>query len=62
MLRYDIATASDARSAREEARRWLHEYNRGDVSAAQAVRNWLDRTGSQIPAVESLDPTERATH
>jgi predicted RecB family nuclease len=49
MVRYDAAAAGD-----ESARRWLLDYNRGDVEATMALREWM--TSSVVPAVEELEP------
>jgi predicted RecB family nuclease len=49
MIRYDAAVAGD-----QAARDWLLAYNRGDVRATAALREWLDRTASGCPAVETL--------
>ncbi len=55
MLRYDVAVGSSSEAEREEARRWLLTYNRGDVEATRAVREWLDRGSGSIPSIESLE-------
>ena len=36
-MRYDLAAAGD-----EGSRRWLLDYNRGDVEATLAIREWMD--------------------
>ncbi len=56
MLRYDVAANPEPSPARDEAREWLLSYNRGDVQATLAIRDWLDRESNTIPAIESLDP------
>lgn len=47
MVWYDAATAGD-----EAARRWLLEYNRGDVGATRAVRDWME--SALVPGIEGL--------
>ena len=47
MIRYDEAAgASD----------WLLAYNRSDVEATLARREWLDRAGSSLPPAADLGP------
>ncbi|MEP7224342.1 MAG: TM0106 family RecB-like putative nuclease [Actinomycetota bacterium] len=55
MLRYEVAVGSDADAA-ENGRRWLLTYNRGDVEATLALRDWLERDADAIPPIGTLDP------
>jgi len=52
-LRYDDAVGTDPGVA-ESARPWLLDYNRGDVEATRALREWLDHQASGCPSVEDL--------
>jgi predicted RecB family nuclease len=53
MLRYD--TAADPHSPDStNARQWLLDYNRNDVEATAALRQWLDSTARTSPRVEDL--------
>ena len=37
----------------EEARHWLLEYNRGDVEATRAVREWMVGPGTNVPELDA---------
>ena len=56
MLKYEVAARSDQEDARVDARAWLLSYNRGDVEATLAIRDWLDRDGALLPSIESVAP------
>jgi len=52
MVRYEEATDPYAASEERDAmRRWLLDYNRGDVEATLRIRDWLDTEGADLPAV-----------
>ena len=53
MLRYDQAVGAGSADERQEARAWLLEYNRGDVLATRAIRDWME--AETIPSVETLE-------
>ena len=54
MLYYETAVqAADATGA-EDARTWLLTYNRNDVEATAALRDWLGTGASACPSIESL--------
>jgi len=52
MVHYLEATAGNA-----NARTWLVDYNRGDVEATLAIREWLTRNGHQWPEVATALPS-----
>ncbi len=52
IVRYDAAIGSG--SAAQAARDWLLEYNRCDVEATRALRDWLDGPAGDCPAVQDL--------
>jgi predicted RecB family nuclease len=49
MVRYDAAAAGD-----DTARQWLLDYNRGDVQATLALREWM--ASATVTGVEEPDP------
>jgi predicted RecB family nuclease len=55
MIRYDAAVGAAAEAEREQARDWLLAYNRSDVEATLALREWLDREGRAFPSIEDVE-------
>jgi predicted RecB family nuclease len=55
MIRYDQAVGADAGPA-AAARDWLLAYNRNDVEATRALRDWLGNEATACPPVEDLRP------
>jgi predicted RecB family nuclease len=51
MLYHSWATHPD-HPDQAAARSWLLDYNRGDVEATLAIRDWLDGVGAEIPVIE----------
>ena len=49
IVRYDDAIRGSA-----AAKDWLLEYNRCDVEATRALRNWLDGSAKDCPAIQDL--------
>jgi predicted RecB family nuclease len=56
MIHYGEAIDARDQPAASVARDWLLTYNRGDVEAARALREWLDHKATSCPAVEVLAP------
>ncbi|MGH8925552.1 MAG: hypothetical protein ACRDWA_13085 [Acidimicrobiia bacterium] len=52
MVKHVEATWAIEGLARDAARQWLLDYNRGDVEATVTIREWLDREGSIWPELE----------
>jgi predicted RecB family nuclease len=55
MVRYDEAVGSNDEAGRDAARKWLLDYNREDVEATLALRDWLTRDGGSLPSMKSLE-------
>jgi predicted RecB family nuclease len=51
IVRYDTASGSGPEAA--DAQEWLHEYNRNDVEATLAIRDWLEDV--ELPSIGELD-------
>ncbi len=53
MVYHAMATGDGSDAERRDARQWLLDYNRGDVEATRAVRDWLSENAATIPPIES---------
>lgn len=58
MVQYDIASGTDDTPDRSTARDWLLAYNRGDVEATLAIRDWLEGPAAELPSITSLGPAD----
>lgn len=56
MVQYDIAAGSSDTVDRRAAREWLLMYNRGDVEATLAVREWLQSEATGLPSIPAWSP------
>lgn len=54
MLYYEDAVDGVGRAGTQDARDWLLTYNRHDVEATAALRDWLCIGASTCPSVEDL--------
>jgi predicted RecB family nuclease len=54
MIYYDKAVSTDDFPVAEAARDWLLAYNRSDVEATAALREWLDKAATGYPSAEDL--------
>ena len=52
MVQHDDAVLGD-----EAARDWLLTYNRNDVEATLALRDWLQDSAGTFPSIEHLEVT-----
>jgi hypothetical protein len=57
MVRYDIAVGAEGSAEQSTARDWLLTYNRGDVEATLAIRDWLESAATDLPSVASVEPS-----
>lgn len=55
MLLYETAVGAAEEDEKLKARKWLLDYNRGDVEATLALREWMDRGGAMIPSIETVN-------
>jgi predicted RecB family nuclease len=62
MVHYDIAAGPDDTPERQKARNWLLTYNRGDVEATLAIRDWLEDAAADVPAISSLRSSDFACY
>jgi predicted RecB family nuclease len=56
MVLYETAAGDTDHEKKLNARKWLLDYNRGDVEATLALREWMDQRASTIPSIETVDP------
>jgi predicted RecB family nuclease len=56
MIRYDEAVSAGEPLIARSARDWLVAYNRNDVEATRALREWLDAAATSYPLVAGLGP------
>ena len=56
MIRYDEAVDPGEPLVAQSARDWLLTYNRNDVEATRALREWLGQHASRWPLVEEIGP------
>jgi predicted RecB family nuclease len=54
MIHYDEAVGAADPAGARSARDWLLTYNRNDVEATLALREWLDAAASGCPPIEDL--------
>lgn len=54
VVKYDVATDPARPDEARAARQWLLDYNRCDVEATRALREWLDGSASDCPSIQEL--------
>lgn len=54
MLLYETAVGATDDDDKLKARKWLLDYNRGDVEATLALREWMDREAVTIPSIDTV--------
>ncbi len=54
MVRYDVAVGAPETEESRVAKQWLLDYNRGDVEATRALREWME--AADVAPIERLDP------
>ena len=60
MVNYDQAVDGTDPAERDEARRWILEYNEDDVRATAALRAWLDGPAQDLPSIATGAPAAPA--
>jgi predicted RecB family nuclease len=60
MVNYDQAVDGIDPGDREEAQRWILEYNEDDVRATAALRAWLDGPAQDLPSITAATPAAAA--
>ena len=58
MVQYDVAAGATDTPERRAARDWLLTYNRGDVEATLAIRDWLQSAATTLPSITSWQACE----
>jgi predicted RecB family nuclease len=62
MVQYDSAAGGADTADRRAAREWLLTYNRGDVEATLAIRDWLQSAAAGIPSIAAWSPGADGEH